>query len=120
MRAARNNSAHHPPKAVIRDSASELPATQDRSEALKRYLFGTPHAGEAGKNVNGSTFGGSAGTASTALSFGAPLVPASIPPPGQPKSEEVRDEGVIAMEDNLRRLLKLDSPIRPRHPVQQP
>lgn len=96
IRAAKNSG----PSNLNGKKAGNTPQTtqspSDKSEALKRYLFGVSQS----PSIN------------SLPSPAPPLAqaePATITQTGRAEFSEVRDADVIAMENNLRRLLKLDS-----------
>lgn len=106
IRAAKNNNPlhPHPPRGGSWEPVSPPSDTIDRSEALKRYIFGASNVGESGK---------------TRVEPEAPSAPSAAPQVSQAENQEPRDEEVIAMENNLRRMLNLDSSLMARYPVHQ-
>lgn len=109
IRAAKHTSTSNHPKVANWEPVSSVPDTTDRSEALKRYLFG--NSNREGSGIN-------------SVSSGTPTVPtvsATTSHINQTENPSPRDEEVVAMENNLRRLLNLDPSITSRnpHPVRQ-
>ncbi|KAF6813492.1 proteophosphoglycan 5 [Colletotrichum plurivorum] len=97
IRAARGNSNQ--------PITSEAPPSEDRSEALKKYLFGAK--------------GPAASPQSTPPRSSAPYANhGTIGNRGH--VEEGRSADLRAMEDNLRRILKLDSPLATGKPTERP
>lgn len=104
IRAAKNSHPPNPPKDGSWEPVSPPSDATDRSEALKRYIFGTSNIGESGKIHAGPEV---------------PVAPSATPQASRAENQEHRDEEVVTMENNLRRMLNLDSSLMTRHPVHQ-
>lgn len=98
IRAAKNSSAQNPTKARAHHSSQTSQNPSDKSEALKRYLFGTSQSVQAQPGP---------AVVSAPISQATPAPTSQTM--GHAEFSEVRDADVVAMENNLRRLLKLDS-----------
>ncbi|KAL2107559.1 hypothetical protein VUR80DRAFT_5038 [Thermomyces stellatus] len=108
MRAARRSNVPNQLKGGSWESISPAPDASDRSEALKRYLFG---------NANAEELGTSRAPSKMPPVTAVPTMTTATHVNGGEKQD--RDEEVIAMEKNLRRLLNLDHSMADRQPVRQ-
>ena len=109
--AARKSNAPSYPKGGNWEPISPAPDASHRSEALKRYLFGNA-------NMEESATSRAPSEVSPVPAAPAPAM-ATATHANRGENQDHRDEEVVAMENNLRRLLNLDSSMINRQPVHQ-
>lgn len=104
IRAARNSSAMNGMKTRTPNTTEPLQTQTDKSDALKRYLFGSSQPTQIHQTRS----------LAPAPKIHTPPAPVPTAQTDHAGSSDVRDADVVALENNLRRLLNLDSSVGTR------